>query len=203
MMASQQNIPPALEELTELFARFPGLGRKSALRMAMTVLREPRERVVQLAKALLKVKDDIKSCSVCGNISQTDPCYICADDKREHSTICVVEESGDIMSIEKGGIYRGVYHVLGGVISPLDGAGPEKLNIEQLLQRVNSGEVKEVILATNPTSEGDATALYLDGLLKSAGITVSRIARGIPVGGDLEFADPATIARAMEGRGKV
>jgi len=202
-MPTQQNIPPALEELTEQFSRFPGIGRKSALRMAMAVLREPRERVVLLAKALLKVKDDIKSCSVCGNISQTDPCYICTDVKREHSIICVVEESGDIMSIEKGGVYRGVYHVLGGVISPLDGAGPEKLAIEQLLSRVNSGEVKEVILATNPTSEGDATALYLDEMMKNTGITVSRIARGIPVGGDLEFADPATIARAMEGRSKV
>lgn len=202
-MAGSENIPPALEELTTLFARFPGVGRKSALRMAMTVLREPREKVLAMAKALMKVKDDIKSCSICGNISQTDPCYICADAKRDHSIICVVEQYGDILSIEKGGVFKGMYHVLGGVISPLDGVGPEKLELVRLKERVDKGEVKEVIIATNPTSEGDATALYIDQMLKDSGITISRIARGIPVGGDLEYTDPATIARAMEGRGKV
>ena len=200
-MAQTENIPPALQELTEQFARFPGVGRKSALRMAMAVLKEPRERAVALARALLKVKDDIKSCSICGNISQEDPCYICADQRRDHSIICVVEQSGDILSIEKAGVFRGIYHVLGGVISPLEGVGPEKLAIEKLRSRTADSTVKEVILATNPSSEGDATALYLAEMLKDTGIKVTRIARGIPVGGDLEFTDPATIARAMEGRG--
>ena len=202
-MAGTENIPPALEELTTLFARFPGVGRKSALRMAMTILREPRQNVVVLAKALLKVKDDIKSCSICGNISQDDPCYICADPKRRHSLICVVEQTGDILSIEKGGVFTGVYHVLGGAISPLDGIGPEKLKIDKLLERVKAGGVKEIVLATNPTSEGDATALFIGESLKDSGVKITRIARGIPVGGDLEYTDPATIARAMEGRGEM
>ena len=202
-MAEQYKIPPALEELTELFSKFPGIGKKSALRMAMTVLREPREKVLMFAKALMKVKDDIRACTVCGNISQKDPCYICADSQRDHSIICVVEEYGDILSIEKGGSFRGLYHVLGGVISPLDGVGPGKLELGKLKQRADSDEVKEVILATNPTSEGDATALYIDEMLTDSAVTVSRIARGIPVGGDLEYTDPATIARAMEGRGKM
>ncbi len=200
-MAQLENIPPALQELTEQFSRFPGVGHKSALRMAMAVLKEPRERAVALARALLRVKDDIKSCTVCGNISQEDPCYICADPRREHSIICVVEQSGDILSIEKGNVYRGVYHVLGGVISPLEGAGPEKLSIDKLKDRISGGDVKELIIATNPSSEGDATALYLDELLKESKLKITRIARGIPVGGDLEYTDPATIARAMEGRG--
>jgi len=202
-MAEQHKIPPALEELTELFSKFPGIGKKSALRMAMAILREPREKVLMLAKALMKVKDDIRACSICGNISQNDPCYICVDAQRDHSIICVVEEYGDILSIEKGGSYRGLYHVLGGVISPLDGIGPGKLELGKLKQRADGGEVKEVILATNPTSEGDATALYIDEMLKDSAVMVSRIARGIPVGGDLEYTDPATIARAMEGRGKM
>jgi recombination protein RecR len=202
-MVSTDNIPPALEELTERFARFPGVGRKSALRMAMAVLREPREMAVALAKALLRVKDDIKSCSVCGNISQEDPCYICSDSKRDHSIICVVEQSGDIMSIEKGGIYRGVYHVLGGAISPLDGIGPDKLSFTRLAERTKDDKVKEVIIATNPTSEGDATGLYIGEMLKDSKISITRIARGVPVGSDLEYTDPATIARAMEGRGKI
>jgi len=202
-MVSTDNIPPALEELTERFARFPGVGRKSALRMAMAVLREPREMAVALAKALLRVKDDIKSCSVCGNISQEDPCYICSDSKRDHSIICVVEQSGDIMSIEKGGIYRGVYHVLGGAISPLDGIGPDKLSFTRLAERTKDDKVKEVIIATNPTSEGDATGLYIGEMLKDSKINITRIARGVPVGSDLEYTDPATIARAMEGRGKI
>lgn len=171
--------------------------------MAMTVLREPRDKVLLLAKALMKVKDDIKSCSICGNIAQNDPCYICADPKREHSIICVVEEYGDILSIEKGGVYRGLFHVLGGVISPLEGVSPEKLDINRLKNRIEQENISEIIIATNPTSEGDATALYIDQLLKDSGILVTRIARGIPVGGDLEYTDPATIARAMEGRGKV
>ncbi len=202
-MSEGQNIPPALEELTELFARFPGIGKKSAFRMAMAVLRDSRENVVRLAKALMNVKDDIKSCSICGNISQNDPCYICTDPKRDHSIICVVEEYGDILSIEKGGVYRGLYHVLGGAISPLEGVGVDKLQLSNLEDRIKRENIQEVIVATNPTSEGDATALYIDEMLKDSGVMVSRIARGIPVGGDLEYSDPATIARAMEGRGKV
>ena len=199
-MVSTDNIPPALEELTERFARFPGVGRKSALRMAMAVLREPRDMAVALAKALLKVKDDIKSCSVCGNISQEDPCYICGDSKRDHSIICVVEQSGDIMSIEKGGIYRGVYHVLGGAISPLDGIGPDKLSFARLTERTAVDKVKEVIIATNPNMEGEATAMYIARQLEGRDIRVTRLARGLPVGGDLEYADEVTLSRALAGR---
>ena len=202
-MSLTDNIPPALEELTSRFARFPGVGRKSALRMAMAVLREPRENAVDLARALLRVKDDIKACSICGNISQKDPCYICGDPKRDHGIICAVEQSGDIMSIEKGGSYRGVYHVLGGALSPIDGIDPDKLTLKKLDKRVRSDEVKELIIATNPTSEGDATGLFISEMLKNSGIRITRIARGIPVGGDLEFTDPATIARAMDGRGEM
>lgn len=201
-MAEKENLPPALEELTGQLSRFPGIGRKSALRMAMFILKEPRDQVIKIAKSLVKVKDDIKACSVCGNISQDDPCYICSDSHRDHSIICVVEQSGDIMSIERGGVYNGVYHVLGGALSPLDGIGPSKLNFNSFQQRVEAG-VEEVIIATNPTSEGDATALYIAELLKGKPVKVTRIARGIPIGGDLEYTDSATIAKAMEGRGEM
>ena len=169
----------------------------------MTVLREPRENAVELARALLKVKDDIKSCSECGNIAQNDPCYICGDPKRDHGIICAVEQSGDVMSIEKGGSYRGVYHVLGGALSPIEGIDPDKLTLKKLEKRIQKGSVNELIIATNPTSEGDATGLYISEMLKGSGVKITRIARGIPVGGDLEFTDPATIARAMEGRGEM
>jgi recombination protein RecR len=189
----------ALQELIEEFSRLPGIGRKTAQRLALHVLKRPREEVVRLAKALVGVKDRIRTCSVCCNITERDPCAICASPKRDRGLICVVEEPSDVLALEKTNEFRGLYHVLGGSLSPLDGIGPEELKIRELLERVK-GEVAEVILAINPDVEGEATILYLTRLLKPAGVRVSRIARGIPVGGDLEFADEATISRALEGR---
>jgi recombination protein RecR len=202
-VSAEFKIPPALEDLTNLLSKFPGVGKKSAFRMALAILNESRENALALARAIVKIKDEIKPCSICGNISQSDPCYICADPKRDHSLICVVEQSADILSIEKGGVYRGGYQVLGGVISPLEGIAPDKLNLNKLSERVKSGAIREVIIATNPTTEGDATGLYIVEMLKGSEVKVTRIARGIPVGGDLEYTDPATIAKAMEGRGEI
>ncbi len=189
----------ALQELIEEFARLPGIGRKTAQRLALHILKQPREEVVRMAKALVGVKDRIRCCSVCWNITEADPCAICSSPKRERNTICVVGEPNDVLAIEKTNEYRGLYHVLGGSLSPLDGVGPEDLKVRELLARVTS-EVNEVILALNPTVEGEATTIYLSKLLKPLGIRVTRIARGLPVGSDLEFADEATVTRALEGR---
>ncbi len=189
----------ALQQLIEEFARLPGIGRKTAQRLALYILKQPREEVVKMAKALVNVKDRIRYCSSCWNITEIDPCPICASPKRDRSILCVVEEPNDVMAVEKTNEFKGLYHVLGGSLSPLDGIGPDDLKIRELLQRI-SGEVAEVILALNPNVEGEATTLYLTKLLKPLGVKVSRIARGIPVGGDLEFADEATLTRALEGR---
>ncbi len=189
----------ALQQLIEEFARLPGIGRKTAQRLALHILKQPREEVVKMAKALVNVKDRIRYCSSCWNITEVDPCPICASPKRDRSIVCVVEEPNDVLAVEKTNEFKGVYHVLGGSLSPLDGVGPGDLKIRELLQRI-SGEVTEVILALNPNVEGEATTLYLTKLLKPLGVKVSRIARGIPVGGDLEFADEATLTRALEGR---
>lgn len=189
----------ALQQLIEEFAQLPGIGRKTAQRLALHILKQPREEVVKMAKALVNVKDRIRYCSSCWNITEVDPCPICSSAKRERSLICVVEEPNDVMAVEKTNEFRGLYHVLGGSLSPLEGIGPDDLKIRELLQRV-TGDVSEVILALNPNVEGEATTLYLTRLLKPLGVKVSRIARGIPVGGDLEFADEATLTRALEGR---
>jgi len=189
----------ALQQLIEEFSRFPGIGRKTAQRMALFILKQPREEVVKMAKALVSVKDRIRYCSSCWNITEDDPCLICASHKRERSIICVVEEPNDVMALEKTNEFRGLYHVLGGSLSPLDGIGPEELKVRELLARVNT-EVSEVILAMNPNVEGEATTIYLTRLLKPLGVKVTRIARGLPVGSDLEFADEATLGRALEGR---
>jgi recombination protein RecR len=189
----------ALQQLIEEFAGLPGIGRKTAQRLALHILKQPREEVVQMAKALVNVKDKIRYCSSCWNITEVDPCPICASPKRERSILCVVEEPNDVMAVEKTNEFKGLYHVLGGALSPLDGIGPDDLKIRELLQRI-TGEVSEVILALNPNVEGEATTIYLTRLLKPLGVKVSRIARGIPVGGDLEFADEATLTRALEGR---
>jgi recombination protein RecR len=189
----------ALQQLIEEFARFPGIGRKTAQRLALHILKQPREDAVRIARALVNVKDKIVYCSLCCNITETDPCPVCSSPKRDSSTICVVEEPNDVFALEKTNEYRGLYHVLGGALSPLDGIGPEDIKVKELLARV-TGEVKEVILAMNPNVEGEATTLYLTRLLKPLGVGVSRIARGLPVGGDLEFADEATLSRALEGR---
>jgi recombination protein RecR len=189
----------ALQQLIEEFSHFPGIGRKTAQRLALHVLKLPRDEVVQMAKALVGVKDRIRHCTVCSNITEQDPCVICASPKRDRSLVCVVEEPNDVMAVEKTNEYRGLYHVLGGALSPLDGIGPDQLRVRELLTRINS-DVGEVILAMNPNVEGEATTIYLSRLLKPLGVRVSRIARGIPVGGDLEFADEATLTRALEGR---
>jgi recombination protein RecR len=189
----------ALQQLIEEFAQLPGIGRKSAQRLALFILKQPREEVVKMAKALVGAKDRIRYCSSCYNITEQDPCIVCSSPKREQSVICVVEEPNDVLALEKTNEFRGLYHVLGGSLSPLDGIGPEDLKVRELLSRI-SGEVSEVILAMNPNVEGEATTIYLTRLLKPLGVKVSRIARGIPVGGDLEFADEATLTRALEGR---
>jgi recombination protein RecR len=189
----------ALQQLIDEFARLPGIGRKTAQRLALFVLKQPRDEVVRMAKALVNVKDKTRTCSICCNITEIDPCTICASPKRDRSVICVVEEPNDVLALEKTNDFRGLYHVLGGSLSPLDGIGPDELKIKELLARIE-GEVTEVILAMNPNVEGEATTLYLGRLLKPLGVKVTRIARGLPVGGDLEFADEATLSRALEGR---
>jgi recombination protein RecR len=189
----------SLQQLIDEFAGFPGVGRKTAQRLALHVLKLPREEVARMAEALIGVKDKIRHCSVCSNITEQDPCAICASPRRDRSTICVVEEPNDVMALEKTNEYRGLYHVLGGSLSPLDGIGPEQLRVKELLERITP-EVGETILAMNPNVEGEATTIYLTRLLKPLGVKVSRLARGLPVGGDLEFSDEATLTRALEGR---
>jgi recombination protein RecR len=189
----------ALQQLVEEFAQLPGIGRKTALRLALFILKQPRENVVKMAHALVNVKDRITYCSICSNITETDPCVICSSLKRDPSIICVVEEPSDVLALEKTNDFKGLYHVLGGALSPLDGIGPEELKVGELLKRLPA-EVTEVILALNPNVEGEATTMYLTRLLKPLGVRVSRLARGLPVGGNLEFTDEATLSRALEGR---
>ena len=189
----------SVEQLIEQFAHLPGIGRKTAQRLALYILKQPREEVVALAKALVGVKDKVLYCSICSNITEADPCAICASQKRDRSMICVVEEPSDVLAIEKTNEFNGLYHVLGGALSPLDGIGPDDLKIRELLGRMNEG-IAEVILAMNPNTEGEATTIYLSQLLKPLRVKVTRIARGLPIGSDLEFADEATLSRAMEGR---
>ncbi len=191
-------VPPPVEKLIEAFARFPGIGKKTAQRMAFYVLKSDNQYAVQLAEAVMDVKSKILTCSMCGGITVEDPCSICSDSKRQDDLLCIVEESSDIYAFEKTNSFRGKYHVLGGVLSPLDGIGPDDLTIDNLMSRVTNG--MEVILATNPSVEGEATALYIGKLLKEKGIKSSRLARGIPVGGALEYIDEATLIRAIEGR---
>lgn len=182
-------------------AQLPGIGRKTAQRLTFHLLKEPPEVAGRLADAIRRVREQVQACGTCGNLSDTDPCGICADPRRDATLLCVVEESGDLTAIERAGQFRGRYHVLGGRLSPLDGMGPEALQIDQLLARVSNGAgVREVIVATNPSMEGEVTATYLQQLLRSTGVKVTRIARGLPVGGDLEYADGVTIAQALAAR---
>lgn len=189
-----------LTKLTECFARLPGIGRKSAQRLAFHILRMPEEEAKAFANAILEAREKIGYCEICKNITDTPRCAICSDETRDKSTVCVVEDSRDVIAIERTKEYHGLYHVLGGLISPMDGVGPENLFIKELLARMTDGTVKEVIMATNPTVEGEATAMYLSRLIKPMGIKVSRLAYGIPVGGNLEYADEVTLYRAIEGR---
>ena len=191
-------VPPTVEKLIESFAKFPGIGKKTAQRMAFHVLKSDKEQAVQLAQAVMDVKSKILICTVCGGITVDDPCVICTDSKRREDLLCIVEESSDIYAFEKTNSYRGKYHVLGGVLSPLDGIGPDDLTIDKLMNRVTKD--MEVILATNPSIEGEATALYISKLLKEKGIKSSKLARGLPVGGALEYIDEATLIRSLEGR---
>lgn len=194
----------AIEDLTGEFSRLPGIGRKTALRLTYHLLKRPPEETRRLARALDGVADRVRRCSRCGNLTEDDPCELCTNPRRDRTVICVVEEASDIGAIERTGEYRGLYHVLGGRLSPLDGVGPDELNVDGLLARLQ-GEVAgdgvaEIIIATNPSVEGEATALYLQKLVGSRGIRVTRLARGLPVGGDLEYADGVTIAEALSGR---
>lgn len=225
----------SVEALVEQFTKLPTIGRKTAQRLAAYVLKMPREDVVALSQALVAVKDKVKHCPICHNVTDTVPCSLCRSPKRDHALICVVEEPNDVMALERTGEYRGVYHVLGGVISPLDGVGPDDLSIRELIARVDpsfkqvssvevgaNGQaaeaqvaeaplpygdtppaIREVILAVNPNVEGDTTAYYIGQLLKPLGVRVTRIARGLPIGGDLEYADEATLSRALEGRSTI
>ena len=189
----------SLEHLIEELARFPGIGRKSAQRLALYILKLPKDEVVSIARTLIDVKEKITYCSSCWNFTEIDPCNICASPKRDRKTICVVEEPTDVLALEKTNEYKGLYHVLGGALSPLDGVGPEDLKIKELLARANQ-ELDEIILALNPTIEGEATTIYLTRLMKPFGVKVTRLARGIPVGSNLEYTDEATLTRALEGR---
>ena len=193
--------PPALENLVEQFAKLPGVGRKSAQRLAFHLLDQPEESARAFADAILQSKSSISCCPVCQNLAQGEgPCPICASPRRDHSVICVVADPKDVVAMERAREYQGVYHVLHGVISPMNHVGPDDLRIAQLAERVSAGGVEEVIMATNPDTEGETTAMYLSRLLKPFGVKVTRLAYGIPVGSHLEFADEATLTRAMEGR---
>jgi recombination protein RecR len=193
------NTSESLERLAQELSKLPSIGRKTAHRIAMYLAKCPDEEVNCLAESLLNLKKNVKLCSVCCNITESDPCSICSSPKRDNSTICVVEEAGDVYAIEKTAEYKGLYHVLYGIISPLDGIGPEDIKVKELISRLGT-DIKEVILALNPSVEGEYTITYLTKLIKPLGIKITRIARGIPVGTDLEFADEITLAKAIEGR---
>lgn len=192
--------PPSMGRLIDQLTRLPGIGEKTATRMAFHILRAEMEYAQLLAEAVLAVKNDTKLCSECFALTEADPCRLCTDDERAGDVVCVVEEPADLMAIERAGTFRGRYHVLHGTIAPLDGIGPDDLKIQPLLVRMQRRDVNEVILATNPTVEGEATAIYLAKLLKPLGVRVTRIANGIPVGGDLEYTDVTTVGRALDQR---
>ena len=191
----------AIDDLVTELAKLPGIGRKTAQRLTFYLLKQPAEAATRLADAIRTVRERVRACSVCGTLTDEDPCAICGDPRREASLLCVVEEPSDVAAIERTGRYRGRYHVLGGRLSPLEGVGPEALRLDRLMERVANGSgVREVIVATNPSMEGEVTATYLQQLLKPTGIRVTRIARGLPVGGDLEYADGVTITQALLAR---
>lgn len=192
--------PPPVTRLIEEFHKLPGIGPKSAQRLTYHLLRIPPEDAIALAKAIIELKERTVLCSICQNVTESDPCEICADDARDRSMICVVEEPLDTLAVERTRGFHGLYHVLHGVISPMDGIGPEDLKVNELLERIRSGSVHEVIMATNPNLEGEATAMYVSRLLTPLGVRVTRLARGLPMGSDLEYADDITLSRAIENR---
>jgi len=197
-MATQHAQPIA--RLVEELTRLPGIGGKTASRLAMHILRSSREDAENLARAILEVKEKIRLCSLCFNLTDQDPCRICQDPRRDGEVICVVSGPEDLMAVEKSGSFRGLYHVLHGVLSPLEGVGPKDLRIGELLSRLQGGKVKEVILATNPSVEGEATAQYLSQIIKPLNVRVTRIARGVPMGGDLQYIDQVTLSKSLENR---
>lgn len=192
-----------IAKLIEEFAKLPGVGKRTAERLAYHVLKLPREEVLAFSEALIGAKDHITFCPVCQSLTERTPCEICSDERRDQSVICVVEKPKDVIKIEKIREFKGVYHVLHGVISPMDGIGPDDIRIKELMQRVVAGNVREVIMATNPNLEGEATAMYIAKLLKAFDVKTTRLAHGIPVGGDLEYADEVTLTRALEGRHEI
>lgn len=193
----------AVQDLIDELGRLPGIGPKSAQRIAFHILEADSEDMVRLAEAIRTVKDKVKLCAICFNISEQETCSICRDERRDGTQVCVVEESKDVMAIERTRTFRGRYHVLGGSINPIGGIGPDQLHIRELLSRLQDATIEEVILATDPNLEGEATATYLSRMLGSTGLTVTRLASGLPVGGDLEYADEVTLGRAFEGRRNV
>jgi recombination protein RecR len=196
--------PRTVSRLIEEFHRLPGIGPKTAQRLTFYLLRAPKDQAASLAQALIQLKERVTTCAICANIAEENPCAICRDDSRDRSLICVVEEPLDVLAIERTREYRGLYHVLHGAISPVEGIGPEDLKIQELLRRLGAdASVAEIVLATNPNLEGEATAMYLERLIKPLGIRMTRLARGLPVGGDLEYADEITLTRALEGRREV
>lgn len=191
---------PAVEQLIEAFRRLPGVGKRSAERLAFHLLAAPEEEARMLSDAVREARTRISQCSICCDLTETEPCSVCADERRDRSVICVVEQPSGTIAIEKGGAYRGLYHVLHGVLNPLEGVGPGELKIDRLMKRIDSTSVKEIIIATNATAEGEATALYLSRQIAPSGVRVTRIAHGVPMGGGLEYADDATLAHALQGR---
>ena len=198
-MAIQHAQP--ISRLIQELAKLPGIGEKTASRLAMHILRTSKENAEALARAILEVKDKIRFCSQCFNLTDQDPCRICQDPKRNREILCVVSNPEDLVALEKSGGFRGLYHILHGVLSPLEGVGPKDLRLDELLSRLKGGEIKEVILATNPSVEGEATAQYLSQIIKPLGVRVTRIARGVPMGGDLQYIDEVTLSKSLENRG--
>ena len=194
------DIAPPVAALIEEFSKLPGVGVKTAQRLTFFILRSPTDQARRLAEAIMRVKESIVYCSRCFNITETDPCAICSNPNRDQEKICVVEEPLDVLALEKTGVYKGLYHVLHGALSPVEGIGPKDLRIDELLKRVREGNVREVILATNPNFEGEYTANYIQKELKPFNIQITGLARGLPIGGDLEYADEGTLSRAIEGR---
>lgn len=195
-------LPKSLEKLINELSKLPGIGPKSAQRLALYLMKKDSFEIKQLSEAISQVREGVVFCEICHSMADTSPCAVCQDTRRDHGIICVVEEAQDAQALEKTGAYNGVFHILGGVLNPMEGIGPEKLNIQSLLKRLEtaSPKINEIILATNPTLEGETTALHLTKILKNFDVLVSRIARGIPMGGDLEYADDVTLSRALEGR---
>lgn len=192
-----------INRLIQELSKLPGIGEKSATRLAYYILRAPADYAKSFASALLEVKERVRFCSICTNLSERDPCLICKDPRRDRSIICVVEDPSDLLAVEKTESYRGQYHVLHGALAPLDGIGPDDLKVKELLARLGNGSVKEIIIATNPSVEGEATSLYLTKMIRPLGIKISRIASGVPIGGDLEYTNPVTISRAIEARHEI